>query len=79
MNKDIKIGTLVKLDPKSPWAYDGHGGETNPVDVIGVVIPVPQYRVSEWSTEPGWTWVQWPNDADNCYPDEEDCLIEVEE
>ncbi|AFN39236.1 hypothetical protein F485_gp150 [Aeromonas phage CC2] len=75
MNKDIKIGTLVKLDPKSRWAYDGNGGESNPIDVIGVVIPNHEYR----DVVPGWTWVKWPNNIDNCYPDEEDCLFEVEE
>ncbi|QMV28909.1 hypothetical protein AP1_0202 [Aeromonas phage AP1] len=80
MNKDIKTGTLVKLDPKSRWAYDGNGGESNPIDVIGVVIPVPEYQLSGfWPDPTGWTWVKWPNNIDNCYPDEEDCLIEVEE
>lgn len=76
MNKDIPIGSFVTMNKNSRWASESD--PSNPVDVIGEVIAIPQYRIDDWgSTDDGWVWVQWPNKYDNCYPDDEDCLVVV--
>lgn len=65
-NKDIRIGSIVKLSEKTEWDV----GFDNPIGVDGIVCGI---RVS------GFISVNWGNGAENSYRPEDCDLIVVEE
>lgn len=64
MNKDIQVGSRVKLSEDTKWTISDY----NPIGVLGTVIDVDS-----------WVEVDWDNGEWNSYQGCHDDLIVVEE
>ena len=64
MNKDIAIGSMVRLIEDTEWTI----GDCNPIGVLGTVIDVDS-----------WVYVEWDNGKWNSYKGFHHDLIVVEE
>lgn len=69
-NKDIPVGTMVRLSKDSKWAGDG---KVNPLNIDGEVIR------EDWVDDgTDWIKVRWGNGRLNAYPPEDSDLEIIE-